>query len=657
MLSRRSFLAASIGLLLQPERALAAKKKKPVEVKKLGPRTLAREQWPPAISPDFIAVVDKGYALLADQSGRLTIVDFKREQGPAVIGELVGIGRKTVDLVVVQHRAYALSYQEAGTDAQHFLVTMSITPSNDPSVLSRIPLSYLAEPVTIAASADAVAIGGVGTKNENQVLVYAISTKRRPEENEMPAATITFEQPVTKLDLQGRQLTVLQSAQRTTTLDVFNLFNPRNPERVGGIRLDGNYNLLARTADAIILGGQGPERKFELLSVSAKPKPRVVARLTLPASEILDVTMQRGQVLVLANQINRQVVIPVTYNPKSLAMTAGQAAALPSGSRGAASKARIAVFGKEAYVASDWGGVQVLNITNGGWQYLYSHTIPRLPAAAIAVAGNRAVLAGADLKLYDISLPEHPALVSATELGGTIRGVSIVGNKILALTRNELSLRNLERPGEVSAVLKVNAQSFALDTQQSRVYLLAANGKESTITQVSINGGLSLGKPQQIPGVFNHMSASGGRLFLAGLNNIALYSMESDVPQKLGERIFPNLALRDVKLAGDFAAATAVDSNSHGYVLTINPLNADLTTIGSTDVPQDAVALAVSGRSAIVVGRGTEGKDIASLIDLTNSVAPKVLQSFPVLEAASAVAIRDRIALVVGRGLEILSLA
>jgi hypothetical protein len=655
MLSRRSFLAASLGLLFQPERAWAAKKK-PIEVKKLGPRTLSREQWPPAISPDFISVVDKGYALLADQSGRLAIVDLKREQGPIVIGELVGLGRKTVDLAVSQHRAYALAYQEAGSDAQHQLVTISVTPSNDPTVLSRIPLSYLAEPVSIAASLDAVAIGGVGSKGENQVLLYGINAKRRPDENTLPAATITFEQPVTKVDLQAKQLTVLQ-AGRSTTLDVFNLFNPRDPQRVGGIRLDGNYPLMARTADAIILGGQGADRKFELLTVQVRPTPRVVARLPLAASELLDITAQRGQVLVLANQISKQVVIPVTYNPKNLSMVSGQAALLPSGNRGAASKARIALFGKDAYVASDWGGVQVLNITNGGWQYLYSHTIPRLPAAAIAVAGNRAVLAGADLKLYDITMPEHPVLLSATELGGTIRSVSVIGKQILALTRNELSLRSLERPGEIVASLKINGQTVAYDAEQRRAYILSSADKNTTVTPVAVNGTLKAEKPQQISGSYNHVSAANGQILVAGLNTLALYSMTEETPKLIGFRTFPNLALRDVKLAAELAVATAVDPNSHGYVLTINPLKEDLPTIGSVDVPQDAVALAVSGRAAVVVGRGTEGKDVASIVDLSNSVAPRVVQSFPVLEAASAVAIRDHIALVVGRGLEILSLA
>lgn len=652
MLSRRCFLFASFGLLFQPESALA--KKKPVEIKKFGPRTLSREQWPPAISPDFVSIVDKGYALLSDQSGRLAIVDLKRELGPLVIGELTGLGKKTVDMAIAQHRAYALVYQEAGSDAQHYLVSISITPANDPSVLSRIPLSYLSEPVTIAASADAVAIGGVGPHGENQVLIYAINSKRRPEETTMPAATLSFEQPVTSVDLQERQLVVLQ-AGAVTNIDVFNLLNPRNPERAGGLRLQGNYPLLTRTREAIVLAGQGPERKLELVAIAPRPVPKVVSRVVLPASELLDLAAQRGQIIVLATQINRQAVIPVTYDPKTLAMSVGAPAVLPVGTRGAASKARIAVQGKEAYVASDWGGVQVLNITKNAWQYLYSHTIPRLPAASIAVAANRAVLAGADLKVYDISVPERPVVLSTAELGSTVRAVEVSNNTIIVLTRDALSLRRLDKPADVLASLKAGGQTFTYDAAQHLAYLLSAKDKATTMTPVRVSGTLVAETAQTLEGGFSHASANNGKLLVGGLNTLALYSV-ADKVERIGTRTFPNLALRCVRLLGDMAVITAVDANSRGYVLVINALNADLPTVGSVDVPQDAVALAVSGKTAVVVGRGTEGKDVASIIDMSSVSAPRVLQSFPVVEAASAVAIRDHLALVVGRGLEILSL-
>jgi len=655
MLSRRSFIAASFGLLFQPEFALAAKKKKPVEVKKFGPRTLSREQWPPAISPDFVSIVDKGYALISDHTGRLAIVDLKREEGPLVIGELGALAKNTIDMAVLQGRAYALASQEPGSDAQHQLVTLSILPSNDPTILSRIPLTALSEPVSIAASAEMVAVAGVGPRGENQVLLYAISGKRRPEETTLPSATLNFEHPVTNIDLYDKQLVVVQ-AGRVTQLDVFNVMNIRNPERAGTIKLDGRYSHLARTRDAIVCGGQAADRKQELVMIAPRPTPHVVSTLKVPASEFLDLAVQRGQILLLANQINRQAVIPISFNPKSLSMTAGDAVLLPVAKRGAASKARIAVREKEAYIASDWGGVQVLSISKSGWQYVYSHTIPRLPAAAIAAIGNRAVLAGADLKVYDITQPDHPLLLATAEVGGTVRAVALAGHFLLALTRDTLTLRHLDKPSEVISSVKVNGQTLAYDAAQKRAFVLQAKDKTTVLTPVHVSNTLTAQKSHELAGSFNHASAANGHILVSGLNNLALYSVAEEV-QLVGTRTFPNLALRALSLLGDLGVITAVDSNSRGYVLIVNTLRNELPTVGSVDVPQDAVALAVSVKTAVVIGRSPEGKDIVSFVDLSNPVGPRVLSSYPVLEAAAAVAIKDQIALVGGRGLEILSLA
>lgn len=654
MLPRRSFILASLGLFFAPHRALA--KKRPVELNLAGPRTLSKEEWPPAIQPDFLAIADKGFALLSDQSGRLAIVNFKREEGPQVIGELTGIGKKIIDMTTTPHRAYALVYQESQGDAQYALVAISILPANDPTVLFKQPLSYFSEPTTLAAANDVVAVAGVGLNGENQVVLLNTNTKHRSDDGNSALATLAFETPVTRLDLQDRQLVALQASARNTQLDVFNLNNIRSPERAASIKLDGNYPVLSRQHDVLAVAGQTFDRKYDLKLISMRPAMHVVSHVSLALTEVLDIGAQKGQLLVLGNQINRQVVIPVSINSKDWSLSAASPVMLPVGTRGAASKARIAVSGKDAYVASDWGGVQVLNINKAGWQYLYSHTIPRLPAAAIAVQGNRAVVAGADLKVYDIDELHHPSVLSTTELGSAVRCVRTFSRYILALTRENLSLRELEKPSSAVASLNLSGQSLAYDHSIHRAFVLSAKDKTTNIYPIAVNGGLKQETPLEVDGIFSHASAGAGNLLLSGLNNIALYRI-GDSAQVVATRLFPNLAIRDAALAGNRVVLTALDPNSRGFLLVLDVSGTELTTIGSIDLPQDGVALAVSGTSAVVVGRASAGKDVASIINLTNPAAPKVVDSFPVLEAASAVAIRDSIALVAGRGLEILSLA
>lgn len=654
MLSRRTFLAVSLGLLFQPIDALAArKKKKAPEVKALGPRTLSREQWPPAIAPDFIAPVDKGYVLLSDQTGRMAIVDLKREEGPVVIGELGGIGKKIVDLAATAQRAYAITLIDTGNESHYELVVISILPSTDPTILTRIPISYLTEPSVVAASGDLVALAGTSARGENQVVLYSMSPRKRSDEGNGPAATLNFEFPVSRMEFNDKQLVVLHGNRQTTHLDVIGVGNPRNPERATTLKMDGNYSVLARSRDGIMVAGTNAQHHHEVKLVAVRPAPNIVATAALPFSEVLDMSAQRGQLLVLGNQDRRISLLPFTIAKNS--MNAGQSVSLPSGSRGVASKARISSREREAYIASDWGGVQVLSINKQGWQYLYSHTIPRLPAAAVAVGGNRAVLAGVEMKVYDITDPSHPQMISAVEPGSAIRAVAIANNFIVALSRDALTLRKLDKPSDLVASVKLNGQALAYDQVQHKAFVAGTKKDVTVLTPVRVSGMLVAESEHELPGIFKHLSAENGIVLAAGLNNLALFRV-GDTLESLGTRTFPNLAIRAVELKGDSAVITAIDSSSKGFLIVINTLNKDLTTIGSINLPQDAVALAVYAKQAVVVGRAAHGKDEASIVDLTNPTGPRVKVSFPVLEAASAVAIRDQLALVGGRGLEILSL-
>jgi len=73
-------------------------------------------------------------------------------------------------------------------------------------------------------------------------------------------------------------------------------------------------------------------------------------------------------------------------------------------------------------------------------------------------------------------------------------------------------------------------------------------------------------------------------------------------------------------------------------------------------LPHDGVALAAQDNRAIAVGRSTEGKDIATVINFAQPSAPQIATTMQVLEGVSSVSIRDKLAILAGRGLEIVSL-
>jgi hypothetical protein len=656
MFSRRLFLLGSLSFLVSPQLALAAKKKPKLPPPKAGPHSLAKHAWPPALSPDHIAIVDKGNVMLSDQSGRLAIVDLRQEDGPHVIGELSGIGKKIIDMTTSGARTYALAFAEVGTESQYSLVVINTTPSSDPSIIQRFSLPLFSEPTSVTAANEALVVSGIGQNGDNLVVIYQLPGKKKSDEPLNALATITLDLPVTDIDLQDKQLVIVEAGQQTQ-VDVLNLINVRMPERLKSIKLDGNYSTLARVKDALLLVGQRSDKKMDAKLISMRPTPHVVTQLLLPLTDIHHATAQKGQFMLVGNQIHRQAVVPITYN-KKFDMTQAAPVLLPGNKGGPASKSRIAITPMAAYIASDWGGVQVLQNQKTSWQYAYSHTIPRLPAAGVVVFGDRAVLGGADLKVYDIARPDHPVMVSSTETGSTVRGLVPAGNnKLLCLSRESLSLRKLDKPTEILASIKISGTALTFDESQSRAFVLSSKPKDITSIQpVAVTTTLTTEKAVEYKGNFRRAAAANGNLLLAGLNNVALYKADGS-SEPIGSRNFPNFAIRDLYLAADKAIITAVDQNLKGYLLVISTDKPELTTLGSIDVPQDAVALAVSGKTAVVVGRGSEGKDVASVIDISNSIAPKVVASFPVLEAASAVAIKDQLAFVVGRGLEILTLS
>ncbi|MBX9569109.1 MAG: hypothetical protein K2X77_09455 [Candidatus Obscuribacterales bacterium] len=658
-LSRRSLIASAIAALALgfeplPAEAIGRKPKKPADpVNNGSARTIARQEWPPAITPEYVGIVDRGYACFADDMGRLAVVDLKREDNPLVIGELVGIGRKVVALSITQHRAFAVVQIDVNGDTQFQLVSVSLTPANDITVMSRIVLSNFSEPSCICSFGETIVVGGQGPNNENQIAIYGAG-KRKVDPVQI--SVLTLERSPFKMDLQERQLLVL-SGLESTTLDVISMTNPRVPEKVKSIRLDGSFPVIARNRDQVLVAGYGFDRRYKASLITLKPSPSVLRSVALPTvTELLDLAAQKGQFLILANQGSRQAVIPLILGRK-LDLTLQEPVLLPSGSRGAAPRAHLAVKERDAYVASDAGGVQVLNVAKTGWQFSYSHTIPRLPASAVISEGNKVVIACAELKLYDLKDPQRPVLVESADLPSTVRAMLPVASSFLCLSRDTLALRSLAKPQELITSTKVAGNALAYDSSLKIAYLIAPNEKGTAVSSYKITEDTIKPAGQtQLPVPARKVFASNGRLLLAGLNELNLYKMDEE-PQLIGSRKIPNLAIRDLVFAGDNIYASCVDENLKGYLVIMSAAKDDLGVQGACELPIDAASLAVTGKLAVVIGRGKTGKDMASLVSISSPAQPKVSETFNILESASALTIKDQMAIIAGRGIELINLS
>lgn len=668
MLSRRSFLLGNLAGLVTLAPGLsctaALAKRAKVEAVKAGPHSVARLDWPPAIVPDRLGIADKGFCCIADEYGRLAVVDLRKPSNPKtppkVIAELAGLGKKVVDFKVFLGRAYALVLSASeNSEALYALVTINLAPITNPSIQSNVPLDRFSEATCIAVSLDLVCVAGTSTAGENLIAVYGAGAKGA-KMDPSPMSTITSEMPATSMDLQDRNLLVLEGGSNSQ-LQYFGLVDPRTPTTRATVKLEGDYKAMARFKDAAIIAGTSSALGANggtcvAKSIALEPQLRVVSEMALdPIMNVFDASAQKDRFMIFGESSNDRMLASLLFN-KNKNLTKEQFVTLEKQNGGYGSHSSVSLFGKNVYVASGWAGVQMLSQVGTNWAFAYNYSIPRLPASSLATWGDSVVLAGADLKLYNIQQPSHPALSSVASLTSSVKSVVGAGSYVICLTKDSILLRKMDKLNDTIATVKIVGQQLCFDKPQQRAYVLKEGSKKTTTLskfQVYSNS-LSAEKTYDIPGTFSHASATGGTIVLGGINDVSLYKL-GDKAELVGSRHFENLGVRDVVLLDEFIVISAVDQSSKGFCLILSKDEKDLHVLGSIDLPHDGAALAANNRTAVAVGRTSDGKDLATFIDFRTPTAPKVITSVQTVEAASAVSMKEQVVIVAGRGMDLLT--
>lgn len=633
-----------------------------------GPRTISRAEWPPAILPDFASVANpQGFSLFCDEFGRMSIVDLRRPGNPKtpvkVMGELSGLGKKVFDFTSFGPRAYALvALNSDPADLQLNLVTVNVTSFSAPAVVSKMPLREYAEFTSITANNDLVCVAGTSLSGENLVTLYQAPTKGRATEPSL-LASFSVPYPVAAMDVQDRTMVILNCAAQApvSQLDIYNVAYPRSPQAKEPIKLEGEFKRLARVRSTVVVSGRPVindrlANACEARTIFLDQTPRVVSSLTLePLTAVLSSAAQRDRFLILGETKQGRKVLSIVCD-KTGHLTREQVVNLPTPKGSYGQHASIVAKDRNIYISSGWAGVEMLTGGKEGWTPVYTYSIPRLPASGVASWNNMVVLGGSDLKLYDISNPDKPSLVSTQDLTTSLKAIVGAGSYILCLSKDGVALRKMDNLGNVAATLKTQGSQLCYDPVIQKAFVIAEQEKKSIAQRVKVySNKLEVEKSIDLPKGVNRGVAQGGYMLCAALNDLYLYGVADNVEQ-FSTRHFENLAPRDFALTDDYVVATFVDQQTKGFFLVLSKDNKDMHVLGSVDLPHDGTAVAVQGKRAITAGRTPDGKSIAVIIDFTTPSAPRVVATLPVVESASAISIKDRMAIVVGRGLELLSL-
>lgn len=676
MPSRRSFLLGSFswtcGTLYLADRMLlpAWAKKTPRTPALTGPHVLSREDWPPAIVPDHVGLADKGYLCFTDEFGRLAVVDMRKptQANPfKLIAEINSLGNKVADFAVNAGgaMAYGLTYRENDQqEAVVNLVSISLNPINSPSITSDVRLERFTEAGCLTTYGDMVVISGRSNSGENLVSIYGAPGRRWGKEPSYQASLST-QMAVRALELTEKQLTVLSSDGQKSQVDFIQLSNPTSPEIQKSITMDGDYRVLSRFKELVLIAGndaaKAKNKQAKAKIILAGSNPHAAESITLePITQVESAAGQKERFLLLGNNKGDRHLISLAVD-KNGSLLREQVLAMPQSKNGT-SRSSVVMKDNCAYVAAGWAGVQQLTKARDGWTITSSYSIPRLAAAGVATWGDLVVLAGAELQLYNVSRPERPMLMGSAEPQTAVKAIVGAGSFVLCLSKDELSLRSMRAIENVVTNIKLQAGQICFDKGQQKAYAIKSLEKTTRVTAVQVyKDSLMPAKALEVPGIFGRCQAADGSLALCGLNDAAVYSTTGSDPQAaptlVGSRHFENLALRDLALVGNHLLATAIDTNSKGFFLVLDKSDKDLKVLGSIDLPHDALAIAGQSDRAIAIGRGADGSDVATILNFSNPVSPLIVATLRVIEGASSVTIKDQLAVLGGRGLEIITLS
>ena len=707
MLSRRSFLFASLGGLVSAAELtnpLAATAKKTPRTPLLsGPHSLSREDWAPAILPDHVGIIDKGYLCFTDDYGRLAVVDLRRtgadKTSIKIIGELNGIGTKVIDFAFSAQMAYGLVYKEnENQEPVVHLVTINLVNPTNPTVASQTVITRFTEGSAISFGNEMICIAGVSSSGENIASIYG-APKRSAGSEPNYIASLTMQNPVRRVDMQDRQLVILTSASGgNSQVDLVDLSNPTAPNIRKSVTVNGDCRVMARYKDTLIVAGADSTNNrapVQVRAIALNNAGQAVGALAL--AEMTAVTAAavspKGDQYMILGEAGGERSVALLSCDRSRTLITQQTLRLPSAKGESNNKGTVVIKEGVAYVAAGWSGVTMLNRGKEGISLGPTYSIPRLSAAGVANWGDLVVLAGAQLQLYSIAKPERPSLINWADPDYAIKSIVGAGSFVLCLSREEIALRKMDKLRETAATLKIQATQICFDNTAKTAFAIKAGDKSTRVTRIKVySNSMSAELPFEVPGVFNRCQAFNGSLLLSGLNDIALYrtgasssgntgAMPSSasagsattgsagakadpikaiatgpVPDLIGTHHFDNLAIRDVAIGDDVVIATAIDPNRQGFFIVLTKEEKDLHILGSINLPSDGVALAVSGNKAVAVGRNLEGKDVASIVTFANKINPQILSTLPVIEGVSSVTIKDQMAVLAGRGLEIVTL-
>lgn len=640
MLSRRRFILAGLGLSLLPNLYFT---NRPAHARKRFVRQLAQVNWPSLIAADRILVLKKNVIALLDRFGNLSIVSAGKNRPLKLISKLDKFSGEIIDLAVSGNLLFVVSKQLSDTSRTELVVT-DLRSYKSPRTIARGPLPESFSPGLVAAKGGLITVSG--TVDTPLVLLYSLGGRKGALN---PESQLEFKNPVQEIVLCSDLLVAIhQSREDNFEISLYGIRDPSSPLELKTLKLSGNPEHAAACDKSMFVVCRNSEAKGpELKSITLNGAPHVVdhANIRLPA--VSQIIAEDDQVVLVGNETGRPVV-ETHFFDNTLSFGASNSYRLED--TGTIASARA--FKNLLYLASSRGVIYCLKRNGRTWEEVSKDTCRRLPASSVTCWQKSVILAGRNLKIYDISKPKRPVLRETVSLNGSVKAVFSIGSHLLAMTRDQIGLRKMPNLSGPIADLKISGSALACDRHNQKAYVLESSGRESFVTPVKLYSDKLVAESRfQVGESYQKIQAFNGTILLAGLRELALYTM-SDSPKKTASTSLDELAIRDIYLTEGYLYLTAVDHASQGYLLIAS--TADLAKVGQTALPHTGSQLAVEGNTVVAVGETGDGKALVTFVNVRSKASPRIISSEAAVSDVAAVCISGELAIAAGSGLQIL---
>jgi len=631
------------------------------------PVLLVGEYWSPAIACDFVGALAGDVCCIMDEFGRLIIVDILpaalRSHVFPVLGRLDNVGSKVLDLQVMPQSAIALvwnqsnSRQNKAPEGQFVLSAINLSRVKAPRLVSKINLPDFSEFHALAVRQSLICLAGIDNKGENCLWLYRLKRDKLQK-----LACLMLIAPVENMLLGSNELllTYDDSANQASLVDLNNL---NRPQFVRTVKLGAQDNQIACSGDVFVLAHrEGSGSVIKIGSMKNFPKPS--SKLHIDALQSIEaMAMNNDNLMVLGNSAEEIAAVPFLID-KNMNLSQGRIVNLNRRINDQDMTGKLALGKSNAFIGFGWDGVQVISETAGNaWTATASYSVPKLPVASQVAWSNYLVLAGSDLRLYDLKRPAQPELVSVTKLPTTLKEMALAGSYVLCLDQDYLSLRKIDNLPQLVAQMSVCAKKISFDASTKKAYLIQDNGKKdknqhkiTKLLEASVYADkIETSKTFSVVSDAYCSSASDGYVLVGNIDGLAIYKPDQD-KELICQRQFQDLAWRDMVLSDGKIFATAVDPDASGFFYAMSFDGSEITVLGVTKIPHDGLALAAREKHALTIGQSPEGSNLLTVIDLSNESSPKVASVQPVLESACSIICTDNLAIVSGRGFEIFKL-